>query len=85
MTRSMRYRDTRGRHQTLTFAQWVYLRTAEQRGGFERGWGGLDSTLVVRLLRERGLIELDDRRQPWRVTAVTAAGRKVLERWGARS
>lgn len=76
----MRYTDRRGTPQTLTFTQWVYLVTAD-RGGFEQGWGGLRSTLTVRLLRERGLIELDDRTAPWRVTGLTKFGSEVLEQW----
>lgn len=82
--RSMRYTDGRNREQTLTFPQWVYLDAAGR--GFEQGWGGMRSTLVVRLLRERGLIMLDDRVSyaPWRVTGRTALGDQVIEQWRAK-
>lgn len=80
--RSMRYTDRRGQRQTLTFAQWVYLDAAGR--GFEQGWGGLRSTLVVRLLRERGLIFLDDRARPWRVTGRQTLGDQVIQEWRER-
>ena len=83
--RSMRYTDSRNRKRILTFPQWVYLTEAGR--GFEQGWGGLDSTLVVRLLRERGLIHLDDRatHRPWRVTGRTALGDTLIEQWRAKA
>ncbi len=77
------YDDSKGRPRVLSFVQWVYLSTAERRGGFVKGWGGLDNTLTVRLLDERGLLTLDARRSPWRVTGITALGRKVLDQWAA--
>lgn len=81
--RSMRYIDRRGQQQTLTFPQWVYLEAAGR--GFEQGWGGLRSTLVVRLLRERGLIFLDDRSSPWRVTGREQLGDQVIAAWRERA
>ena len=78
--KTMRYTDRRGQRQTLTFPQWCYLDKAGN-GGFEQGWGGLKSTLVVRLLRERGLIFLEDRTSPWRVTGRQALGDQVAEAW----
>lgn len=77
----MRYTDTKGRKQTLTAEQATYLQEASRRE-FERGWGGLSSTLTVRLLHERGLIVLNDLLySPWRVTDITPLGEQVLARW----
>lgn len=73
------YVDSRGRRQRLTPEQANYL-DAGQRG-FTQGWGGLSSTLTVRILRERGLILLDDRTTPWRVTRLTTLGEQVLQSW----
>jgi hypothetical protein len=39
------------------------------------GWGGLKSTLTVRLLEERGLVQLD--RRPWERNARG----EIIERW----
>lgn len=82
--RSMRYTDARGQRRTLTFVQWVYLDSAGR--GFRRGWGGLTSTLVVRLLRERGLIVLDDfgGTSEWRVTGRQKLGDQLIEQWRER-
>lgn len=82
----MRYTDTKGRTWTLTRQQAVWLESADQ-GGFWRGWGGMSSTLAMRLLRERGLLLVteyptDPRR--WKVTGLTALGREVLARWSTR-
>lgn len=89
MSDRLKYRDGRGNVQELTFTQWVYLRDADRMGGFDYGWGGHRSTLTVRLLRERGLITLDDfsprpgRR--WRVTGLTTRGEQVLIAWAAKN
>lgn len=77
---TVRYTDARDRPRVLTRVQWIYLATADWRP-FEQGWGGLTSTRVVRLLRERGLIDLDDRRVPWKVTRLKKLGEEVLKRW----
>lgn len=78
----MRYVDSRGRRQILTRTQAVYLDTAGRQ--FDRGWGGLASTLTVRLLRDRGLIVLSDvlyADRGWRVMGRTRLGDEVLNRW----
>ena len=83
----MKYTDSKSRAQVLTFSQFCYLERAD-RGGFDAGWGGMDSTLTVRLMEERGLITL--RRNGsgsyprWRVTGATKLGAEVLGRWKAR-
>lgn len=85
MPRSMKYDDGRGRPQTLTFSQWVYLSTAESRGGFEQGWGGLANRFTVLLMQERGLITLSaPLHTRWRITGVTKLGRELLDRWRER-
>ncbi len=86
MTMTMQYRDADDRPRTLSFAQFVYLDTAESKGGFDCGWGGLDNTRTVRLLEERGLLQLRRGygRQRWRVTGLTHLGREVLEEWKER-
>ncbi len=76
----MQYTDGRGRRQRLTFTQFVYLESVP----FDQGWGGLSSTLTMRLLRERGLVTADDRRVPWRITGLTKLGSTVLDRWRER-
>lgn len=83
----MRYVDARQRGQTLTWVQWVYLDTAGR--GFDCGWGGLASTGTVRLLNERGLIQLLDYGAysgvgRWRVARRTALGETVLAEWCRR-
>lgn len=86
MPRTMRYTDPRGRRQTLTWIQWVYLDKASMQ--FDQGWGGLSSTLVARLLESRGLITLHryyTREVPsWRVTGRTKLGEQVMEAWRAK-
>ena len=80
----MTYADSRGRRRVLTREQVTYLRVAHR--GYDRGWGGLKSTLTARLLRERGLITLDDmlhRDRGWRVTGRTPLGDDVLDKWDA--
>jgi hypothetical protein len=80
----MRFTDRRGQRHTLTFPQFVYLDKANS-GGFDCGWGGLDSTRTVRLLRERGLLDFREgypgSYPRWRVTGSTKLGREILERW----
>ena len=85
MPRTMQYTDVRGRPQTLTWVQWVYLDTA-RKYKFERGWGGLDSTRTIRILNERGLLDYRDGfgSRPWQVTGLTRFGVEILERWHAR-
>lgn len=80
---TLTYVDSRGRHQILTRTQSRYLDLANR--GFDFGWGGYRSTLTVRLLRERGLIVLDELlNKPWRVTGRTKLGDQVIEAWGIR-
>lgn len=85
VVRSMRYVDSRGRKQMLTWEQSTYLDVASTRGGFDRGWGGLSSTLSVRLLEERGLLTLQRNYPGWRVTGLTKLGGEVLARWKERA
>lgn len=78
--RSLRYTDVKGNRQTLTAEQHTYLVAADR--GFDFGWGGLRSTLVVRILRERGLISVDDLLyKPWRVQGRTTLGDLVVQAW----
>ncbi|MEV2222772.1 hypothetical protein AB0E01_23180 [Nocardia vinacea] len=87
--RLVRYQDRRGQMHRLTAEQWHYLDTAAGRHGFEYGWGGLRSTLTVRILEERGLITLDRRHYErdsrgsivdrWKVTGLSALGRAVYD------
>lgn len=82
MPASMRYTDSHGRRQTLTWEQYGYLLQAGH--GFDRGWGGLSSTRTVRLLHERGLVVCNDwtyRDRGWRVTGRTKLGDEVAARW----
>lgn len=83
MKQCLAYTDRTGTARVLSFPQFVHLDTTHKFGGFEQGWGGLRSTLVVRLLRERGLLTLDDRRTPWRTTGLTRLGKQVLDQWHA--
>lgn len=83
----MRYTDRRGRRQSLTRVQALYLAEADKRR-LECGWGGLRSTLVVRLLEERGLIELQRASSPqpsWTITGLTRRGAEVLDQWRERN
>lgn len=76
----MRYTDAKGRTQTLTLEQARYLSVADRE--LDYGWGGMRSTLTVRLLRDRGLITLDELRyKPWRITTRTPLGSRVLADW----
>lgn len=85
MPRSMRYIDCRGRRQTFTFSQWVYLSAAESRGRLEQGWGGLSNRFPVLLMEERGLCTVSaPLHSPWRITGVTKLGRELLDRWRER-
>lgn len=86
----MKFQDARGRACTLTPVQAIYLQTADLHG-FDCGWGGLRSTLTVRILEERGLITLvhvgllvPGRDPRWRVRSLTTLGEDVLARWRAR-
>lgn len=78
----MRFTDSRGRKRTLGRTQALYLAEGDQRR-LVCGWGGLSSTVTVRLLEERGLITLA--RSPayprWTITGLTRLGQAVLERW----
>lgn len=77
----MIYTDSRGRRQTLGRTQALYLAEGDRRH-LTYGWGGLRSTITVRLLEERGLITLArDGTLRWTVTGLTHLGRTVLDRW----
>lgn len=81
----MRFTDHKGREWTLTRTQALYLAEGDRRR-LRYGWGGLRSTLTVRLLEERGLITL--RREwgetGWEITGLTHDGQKLLARWNAK-
>lgn len=85
----MRYADGRGRPQRLTATQAVYLGAAVLQGRLVCGWGGLSSTLTVRLMEERGLVTVRyDRRDTsrrWEITSITPLGQNLAERWRARN
>lgn len=86
MPHSMRYTDAGGQRRILTADQAVYLDTAWRQ--FDRGWGGLSSTLTVRLLHARGLLLLDDflyRDRGWRVVGRTRLGEQVIDEWRRRA
>lgn len=84
------YQDSHGIRRKLTRVQWVYLYEVWHRGRLEYGWGGLRSTLTVRVLEERGLIVLTrnsfakDHRgrwvERWTVSGLTKCGQEVAER-----
>lgn len=77
----MRFTDRRGREWTLTRTQALYLAEGERRR-LRYGWGGLRSTLTVRLLEERGLITLQRWGDPrWEITGLTHEGAALLARW----
>jgi DNA-binding HxlR family transcriptional regulator len=78
----VKFTDHKGRGWTLTRIQALYLAEAS-RQQLECGWGGLSSTLTVRLLEERGLITLarSSRRPRWTITSLTHLGRQVLDAW----
>lgn len=83
----MKFTDRKGRPWTLTRVQALYLAEADKRQ-LECGWGGLRSTLVVRLLEERGLITLQRDRAPsptWTITSLTKRGAEVLAEWQQRN
>ena len=46
------------RERKLTRTQRAYLDVIRERGHLTKGWGGYGSTLVVRILNERGLVHL---------------------------
>lgn len=80
----MKFIDHRGREWTLTRTQALYLAEGDRRR-LRYGWGGLRSTLTVRLLEERGLITLGRWDAPrWEITGLTHAGAALLARWNAK-
>jgi hypothetical protein len=80
----MRFTDSRGRRWTLTRTQALYLAEGDRRR-LRYGWGGLRSTLTVRLLEERGLITLARWDSPrWEITGLTHLGAEVLAAWNAK-
>ncbi len=52
----------------MTKTQRFYLDESVMRGRLVKGWGGLKSTLTVRILEERGYIRLRDHSQGWKAT-----------------
>lgn len=82
----MRYTDHRGDRRRLTPEQAIYLKSAGHALGFERGWGGLNATLTVKLLDDRGLIKFSPARgrSPWKVEGLTTLGQRVLDAWTAK-
>lgn len=79
----MRFTDRKGRQWTLTRVQALYLAEGA-RQQLDCGWGGMSSTLTVRLLEERGLITLDRHGRAgasWSITGLTHLGQQVLDRW----
>lgn len=80
----MKFTDRRGREWTLTRTQALYLAEGDRRR-LRYGWGGLRSTLTVRLLEERGLITLGRWDAPrWEITGLTHEGAALLARWNAK-
>lgn len=79
MKMRMIYTDQKDRLQILTNVQAIYLDAAER--GFDRGWGGLSSTLTVRLLEARGLIQVRREYNSWRVVSLLPLGASVLDKW----
>ena len=81
----MKFIDHKGREWTLTRIQALYLAEGD-RIRLMCGWGGLSSTLTVRLLEERGLITLARRSTDprWTITGLTHLGAEVLKRWRER-
>lgn len=74
----------------LTPVQALYLSEGARRH-LRRGWGGLRSTLVVRLLEERGLVTVRwSYRHPgwkvtdWEITGLTRRGDEALALWRER-
>ncbi len=79
----MKFTDRKGRQWTLTRIQALYLTEASKRP-LAYGWGGYRSTLVVRLLEERGLITVRHSVEPdrrWTITDLTTRGGGVLADW----
>ena len=66
--------------QRLTPAQLRYLEIIEQRGQLHKGWGGYSSTRTVRLLEERGYIQLVRRSGNDWVAGMLEKGREALRR-----
>lgn len=82
----MQFQDRRGRTWTLTRVQAIYLAEGD-RQHLECGWGGMRSTLVVRLLEERGLatVRWSAVSPRWTITSLTKHGESVLAAWRARN
>lgn len=74
----MKYRDRMGREHRLTRTQRHYLTAVEDVGRLQQGWGGHASTLTVRLLEARGVVEVDWRRDGWCITGLTRLGQSLL-------
>jgi hypothetical protein len=82
----VKFTDGKGREWTLTRVAALYLAEGRRRR-LVYGWGGLRSTLTVRLLEERGLITLARSHDPdrrWEITGLTRAGEALLDRWNAK-
>jgi hypothetical protein len=75
----MKFTDHRGRKWTLTRTQALYLAEGDRRR-LQCGWGGLSSTLTVRLLEERGLatVRWSSSWPRWEITGLTHDGQKLL-------
>lgn len=72
------------REPRATRTQIAYLKVIVERGTLNKGWGGYSSTLTIRLLEERGLVEVRVWPQPtgaddWSAQ-ITAKGRELLAR-----
>lgn len=78
----MRFADSRGRVWTMTRTAALYLAEGDRRR-LVYGWGGLRSTLTVRLLEERGLITVrwSSTYPRWEITGLTHHGQKILAEW----
>jgi hypothetical protein len=81
----MKFTDHKGREWTLTRTQALYMAEGDRRR-LVAGWGGLSSTLTVRLLEERGLatVRWSSRYPRWEITGLTHAGAALLARWNAK-
>ncbi len=71
------YVDSQGHRRRLTRVQQLYLQETQTRR-LRRGWGGMGSTLTVRLLEERGLVTVNWLGRDWELTGLTTLGRSVL-------
>lgn len=63
----------------LTRTQSHYLDAMRWTGRLQCGWGGLSSTLTVRVLAERGLCSLREFGPADWEAKITTAGRETLE------